>query len=512
MKQRYAGEHGMTAHDRTLIGNINTPKRIFILISISLLFLLLTSLNATYAKPLSLPDSTNDKYSFEVQRDSLMRILQAALDYLVASQITRTIPEVQYAGEWPCYMVMQKPFFLLGVRKKVLDSNCFSVASTHNLLAKIYLHRRQDKRIPDVLSDARSALLRYRNGERFNFWNLLPPQRDLYRGDYTYQSKLVRRPTRFKLPTRYIHKAANVAEDADDTALSYTAFYLGSKISGRAANEPAPNSAELANLFDAYRDKNRNNRHWFNYLNDHALKANTGAYLTWHTQEYQFRKWNIFKVIGHNATFYLPFSECYPKAYVPYLPYGSNDFDAVVNANVLGVLALHQASSAKGYRDAVDYLIKKCFRKKYDRAATYYPNRYQFAFALGMAYSNGVSELDTCKAVVRTYLLSRQRKNGSWQSARYINRGDCIQSTAYAINSLMMIDPEPDSEIIYAVQKGMRYLLSKMIQVNGKIYWEGGVMFSGGTVVRTSLFWKSEAYTTALVAHALSLYLNNTEH
>ena len=452
------------------------------------------------------PPNTYKHFPSGIPPDSLSLIIESAVDYLVATQIKKTIPEYQYTGEWPCYMVMDKPFFLLGVRKKVMDSNCFALASTHNVLAKIYLLRKQDNRIPDALSAARKALLRYRNGNRFNFWNLLPPQRDLYRGDTDYARKLVRRPTQFELQTRYIHKAAHVAEDADDTALSYTAFFLGAEISGSGEHTLPGEATQIAALFDAYRDKNRKNRHWYNYLNDHHLKTNTGAFLTWHTTEYQFKRWNILKVLGHNATFYMPWSECYPRAYVPYLPYGSNDFDAVVNANVLGALALYDAKSAEGYQDAVQYLIKKCFRKKYDRVASYYPNRYQFAFAVAMARSNGVNELDTCKGLLTGYLLSKQNKNGSWRSAYYINGGDRIQSTAYAINSLLMLHPHPDELLMRAIEKGIRYLVSQMIAEKNRIHWKGGVMFSGGTVVRTSLSWKSEAYTTALIVHALCLY------
>jgi hypothetical protein len=58
------------------------------------------------------------------------------------------------------------------------------------------------------------------------------------------------------------------------------------------------------------------------------------------------------------------------------------------------------------------------------------------------------------------------------------------------------------------IEKGIEYLLQKAQHNNGQTHWEGGVLFSGGTVVRTSLFWKSDAYTTALILRALVNYQN----
>lgn len=55
---------------------------------------------------------------------------------------------------------------------------------------------------------------------------------------------------------------------------------------------------------------------------------------------------------------FLPFSECYPHAYKPYLPYGSNDIDGVVNANILSALALNNELDSASTTAAISYIEK----------------------------------------------------------------------------------------------------------------------------------------------------------
>lgn len=162
-----------------------------------------------------------------------------------------------------------------------------------------------------------------------------------------------------------------------------------------------------------------------------------------------------------------------------------------------------------GIKNACEYLINKCKKKRYDRVATYYPNRFQLAFAIGNAYDSGVKELEECREILNKYLTKNQRKDGSWKSAPHINRGDKIQSTAYALNSLLLLNRNNLKVAEKEIEKGIAYLLGKSKKENGQTHWEGGVMFSGGTVVRNLLFWKSDAYTTALVLRVLVMYHNS---
>jgi hypothetical protein len=349
----------------------------------------------------------------------------------------------------------------------------------------------------------------YRNGDKFNFWNLLPPNRNLKRNDIIGEQPLVRRPTNYNLTSKYINKAANVVEDADDTGLAYTAIALRKKYKKESIDSLSLEIKSIAAIFDEYRDINRNNRHWYNYLNgnDHE----TGAYLTWLANEYQFKHWNILKVVGHNATFYLPFSECYPHAYKPYLPYGSNDLDGVVNANVLSTLSYYDDLNSEGVNSAIRFIEKKSKRKKYDRVGIYYPNRYHFPYAVCKAYANGVEKLEPSTDYLLSYLIDTQNEDGSWSARQILNKKDKLQSTVYAVNALIYIGDFEQKKTIKPIENAIKFILKNSINDKDGIHWKGGVFFSGGTVVRNILWWKSDAYTTAIILAAFANYRKHLE-
>jgi hypothetical protein len=445
-------------------------------------------------------ESTLDLYK------NLKTNLALGLKYMDTTQLLKTTPNHSFRGEWQTTMGLERGFFLLGRRKKVDDSNCFSIAATHNSLAKIYLAFPEYKNIPHMLDLSFEKIMTYRNGAQFNFWNLLPPNRKLKKGAIIGKQPLVRRPTNYNLKTKYINNAANIIEDSDDTGLGYTALALRKKIYKR-DNKIDSLYFEInaiAPIFDQYRDINRNNRHWYNYIygNDHE----TGAYLTWLGEEYQFKHWNIIKVIGHNATSFLPFSECFPHAYKPYIPYGSNDLDGVVNANILSTLSLYGELNSKGADCAIKYIEKKSKAKKYDNVGIYYPNRYQFPYAVSEAYANGVDKLENSSTYIIEYLIETQNEDGSWYSRHVINKKDTLQSTAYALNALINFGDLEQKETLIPIEKAIQFILKQSIQDENGIHWKGGVFFSGGTVVRKNLFWKSDAYTTAIILKAFANY------
>ena len=430
------------------------------------------------------------------------------LKYLETTQRTETVPGHSYCGEWQTYMSLRLPFFYLGNRKEIEDSNCFAVASIHNSLAGIYLTFPEYKNIPALLDLSFDKVMSYKNGDKFNFWNLLPPTRKLKKDDTLGKQPLVRRPTNYKLRAKYIYKAANVVEDAVDTGLGYIAMALRKKYKKETSDSSHADYDKgiktIAPIFDTYRDSKRHNRHWYNYLNgnDHE----TGAYLTWLANEYQFKHWNILKVIGHNATFYLPFSECYPHPYKPYLPYGSNDVDAVVNANVLSALSHYGELNGEGVESAITFIEKKSKRKKYDRVGMYYPNRYQFPYAVCKAYASGVPQLKVSTGYLLSYLKDTQNEDGSWSARKVVNKKDRLQSTAYALNALIYIGNFEQNNTIKPIENAIKYILDNSINDEQGVHWKGGVFFSGGTVVRNILCWKSDAYTTVIILAAFANY------
>lgn len=439
----------------------------------------------------------------------LITHIEGGINYLQHTQRSETIEGYSYSGEWQTFMYLKSNFILLGEQSKVDDSNCFSVASIHNALAQIYLLYPEYESIPVMLKPSFERVLGYRNGNKFNFWNLLPPNRDLKRGDKLDGQNLVRRPTNFPLESRYINNAANIVEDADDTSLGYIAILLHKKIFGEESVEQLsgvnPENLEISPIFDEYRDMNRTNRHWYNFLygNDYE----TGAYLTWLTEEHSFRKWSIFRTIFHNKTFYLPFSICYPHAYEPYLPYGTNDLCGVVNANVLSALSLYdELEMAEGANSSIDYLVKLVNEERFDRAGFYYPNRYKFPYSLTQAYQLGVQLPEETIRKVVDFIVENQEKDGGWSSRRVINNRDRLQSTAYAVNALINAGEYEKNNSRDAIEKGIEFIFAHSLKNETGISWDGGVFFSGGTVVRTFLFWKSDAYTTAIIIKGMANY------
>ena len=440
----------------------------------------------------------------DLHHDLKLSIAQG-LKYLDNTQRKETILGSSFKGEWPTYMCLERSFFYLGSKKDIDDSNCFSVASTHNSLANIYLAFPEYDIIPNMLDLSFEKIMTYKNGNKFNFWNLLSPNRKLKKDDIISEQGLVRRPTNYNLKSKYINNAANIAEDADDTALGYSAIALR----GKYKKDSSFTKSSISPIFEEYRDVNRNNRHWYNYINgnDHE----TGAYLTWLTTEYQFKNWNIIKVIGHNATFFLPFSECYPHAYKPYLPYGSNDLDGVVNANILSTLAFFDELNSEGVEQAIKFIEKKSKREKYDKVGIYYPNRYHFPYSVCKAYYNGVDKLESSIDYLSCYLKDKQNEDGSWSAKRSLNRKDKLQSTAYALSSLIYVGRYEELGTIKPIENAIDYLFRNSINNEQGTHWEGGVFFSGGTVIRNILTWKSDAYTTGIILEAFAHYRKHLE-
>lgn len=442
----------------------------------------------------------------EILSQKINQHLAGGLQYLASSQRKETINGHSFKGEWPTSMGLQQGFILLGNKNLFDDSNCFSTASIHNALARIYLKYPEYTAIPAMLDLSLERILAYKNNDKFNFWNALPPNRDLFRGENTIRQPLVRRPTNYILKTRYINNAANVVEDADDTSLGYLAIALNQKTKKlqRNTNVAIDSLPSIAPIFEKYRDSARKNFHWYNLLNGNY--RNTNAYLTWLGDEYQFRKWSLLKVLGHNAIFFLPSSQCFPHAYKPYIPYGTNDLDAVVNANILSALATYNELDAKGVSSAIKFIESKSKSEAYSRAGVYYPNRYQFPYAVSQAYANGVNQLKPSTEYLLKFILEHQKKDGSWSSDWRLNKKDKLQSTAYALNTLVNIGNISENGTKIPIEKAINYLLERAIFDSDGVHWQGGVFFSGGTVVRNTLLWKSDAYTTVIILNALANY------
>lgn len=428
--------------------------------------------------------------------------IEKGINYLKSAQYQKTDSlNFHFRGEWFATMELENNFLLLGGKaKKHEDSNCFTVGTIHNALARVYLIDSSRKEILEMLDLSFPRITSYKINKHYNFWNLLPPQLQLNTFRPANAQKNVRRPTHFPLTNKFVNKAANIMEDADDTSIGYTAEYYHSII--HPSDSTLLKSEEIAPIFDRYRDLERANRHWYNHTK--GFDKNTGAFLTWFGEEYHFRNWNIFKDMFHNLFHFLPFTQAFPYLEKPYMPFGSNDLDVVVNANILQLLSLVDEKS-KGSKSSVAYIERKVLQRKFDFAAAYYPNRYSVGYAVSQAYKSGEKGLEKSVNACVQFIRENQKSDGSWNSRKAINEGDCIQSTIYALSTLLQSDRESVKQHQCEIERGIYFLLSNAIIENDQIHWEGGVFFSGGTVVRKSLFWKSDALTTALI---VELFVN----
>ncbi len=440
-----------------------------------------------------------------ISADSIRESMAGSLTYLAEKQCTQTIASKQYAGEWEAFMQMKAAFPYLGKSSKYRDSNCFTMAGIHNILAEMYLADTSQKQILPMLQKVYPEILTYSTGENFNFWKKLPPNQDLKWGKEPNPLPLVHRPTNFKLKGRFINNAANVANDADDTALGNLAIFYHQKIFGK--NDSTKTATQRT--FDQYLDQNRKNRHWYNFL-FHGFK-NSGAYMTWFGQEAEFENWHFYKNALHNLIFFLPNSIAFPHPYKAYIPWGTNDLDVVVNANVLNYLSKKSILKvSKGSENASKFIEKHAKRGRWNRMGIYYPNRYHLHFAVARALAAGDADLQKTGGYLLKHLTETQKQNGSFESKKIVNQHDVLQSTAYATLAMLYMKESGIDVPKSLIDRSIAYLFAQKKVENKQVFWKGGVYFSGGTVVRNMLYFTSDAYTTALVALAFQKYLKST--
>ena len=366
-----------------------------------------------------------------------------------------------------------------------------------NILADVYRIDTNLGQIPTMLEMAYPRLISYKDSSGFNFWPSLNPNgKMLCKEDSVRTDVKVRRPIQFKILNNYIRRAANIMHDNDDTAQGLLAEWNYQSILKDSI------FIEKFARFDDYRDTLRSNIHYYNHFARDPKSS--GAFLTWRGEEEAFPTANLVKLLINNALFLTPKSTAYPYAYEPYMPYGSNDVDAVVNANVLATLATLKIES-DGIWGASKFIEQKITRKKWSRAGVYYPNRYQIHYAVLKAWKSGAASLSNCIEPLIEHIKTSQLPNGSFESRKIVNQKDQIQSTAYALNAMLKFGDPTKTGLEKNVRLALNYLLSQAQLENGKVFWNGGVFFSGGTVIRNTLYWKSDALTTAIILESLCL-------
>lgn len=296
----------------------------------------------------------------------------------------------------------------------------------------------------------------------------------------------------------------NIPNDADDTALAMIAMSLF----------PQPDASrldELTQLLMRHRDLDRA----YEDGRDDWKGVNSGAFLTWLKDED------------------LPLAEAMRPSDGS-MPFGKNNVDCVVNANVAFALGLAGRGSDPAVLDTLTALNRAVDREAWPRCGLYYPHQMMLPYTLTRAYRDGSLThpgRDAALARIVIRLLAdqrevavRDRKRKGAFSGGFDRTHDL--ATGLAVNALLNVGREiPERlglarEYQVAIESGIDYLIRAKalmpVQYPARLagitprrpkaaVWAPGLFFSAS--VQGVAQWRSEAYTAAIVAEAMAKYL-----
>lgn len=401
--------------------------------------------------------------------------IRSALEFISYYQTTGN--EGYEAGQWRSQVTSYTPS-ALGIGRfaePFEDPTVFVASSVANVLAETFEIDARYTEIPFLLRRTAEGLEKFRWGDLFNFY----PWR-LHHGVKTGGP-------RFMYLAPRLRGAMFVPPDSDTTAVTYTFLhYLDSikkNISPQEQNISLP--IQVTKSYGRFLDTNRK-PHPFNAI---QRQKNTGAFLTWLADE---------KNPAMPSTFA-------PPEKGPRIPLHINDVDCVVNANVIKLMTYAGKTSTPGYQSTCNYLNKLARKKRFFYCGMYYPSSYVLPYTMATDLKAGASCLRPAKDQILDYIISKQHNNGSWRN-HLLARPDYIQSTAWALNTLMILG-NPENRIHrQRVKRGLQFLLSQARRDSGsRLYWSGQVFYAGPLISRYPIVWRSTAYTTALAIKALTL-------
>lgn len=415
--------------------------------------------------------------AFAKAQPSVNDTVEKSVRYLQNTQFQKT-SGIYMAGEWPVDMTSYLLPALLGVGKLFARSTdeptSFASASVVNLLAEIYLAEPTLHDIPKMIDLSVASFPTYKTGEVYSYYRW-----------QNYEEKQVRGPLAKGYAPKYLFGLTNIPADADTTSSTYMALAYADLIRENKNISDFKLPQETLDAFNTHRDVNRKS-HYYNWL-DGVRKS--GAFLTWfqNDQDPNMPR-GVFAKPDKGTR----------------IPFGVNDVDCVVNANVLRLLAATNNGNHPGYSDSCEFLNSMILRQKQTQCGIYYPNSYGVFYSIANAYKAGAQCLEKSRDKAIHFILSNQKEDGSWDNEPSIGRTDTVQSTALALLAIMNYDKEGAETYSGIVRFGARYLLSQMKTTkSGEVYWKGEVFFSAVAQARNTVLWRSNAYTTALVTLAL---------
>ncbi|HET6244155.1 MAG: hypothetical protein H0V01_07255 [Bacteroidetes bacterium] len=426
-----------------------------------------------------------------VENESPEIIISKGLTFLSESQQKETIGFNYFKGEWGSY-IKNTNYFPLFIKKgkSAYDSNCFTTTSVHNLLAEIYLNYPNFEIIPSMLEPAMENILLYQSNSTFNFWHNLPSVNPIQRSKHVEnnQKYMQHRPNNFIFKSKFMNKCANICNDADDTALGFMALKLNNQVKNKLMLDSAflvPDS--IGHYFSRYRNLKRKKTHYYNFFFG-KKKYLKGTFCTWFGEETPF-----------TGISFLPFSSRQNQ----YIPYNSNEVDCIVNANILLALSHFGELNTPGVKEAVIMLKNNLLTSNCNYCGIYYPSEFTLHYIISQLIAQGMTDFEDYIPVMVDRLTKNQRDDGTWRTKI---KGNELQVTLYALIALLNIDQVEKHNTLPFIEKSMNFILNQAIENENQVHWPGGVFFSGGTVIRDSFLWRSDAVTTALALTAILKY------
>ncbi|MFV8259401.1 prenyltransferase/squalene oxidase repeat-containing protein [Bdellovibrio bacteriovorus] len=402
--------------------------------------------------------------------------IDSALDFLAHYQTTGR--EGYEPGQWRSRVTSYVPSGI-GVGKFGVaydEPSAFSASAIANVLAETYFYNPRFSKIPPMVRKTAQGLGPYRWGDLFNFY---PPS--------SFKGVRTRGPRNMYLAPQW-KGFANIPPDADTTSVTHTYLhFLKSLEAGQSPRKmPAQLPEAVIDAFSSARDLSRL-PHTYNAA---QLHVNTGAFMTWLWDEKDpDMPRNIFAA-PHRGT---------------RIPFNVNDVDCVVNANVLKLLTYAKKTEGPGYQASCRHLNRVVSKRQFYFCGMYYPSRYALPYAMAATINAGASCLEPSRQKLLNYILALQHKDGSWRNS-FMARPDYAHSTAWALNTLLILGDPQNEMHRERVRRGLNFLMSQSQKdFAGRLFWSGQVFFAATFVARFPVVWRSTGYTTALAVKALTL-------
>ncbi len=300
-----------------------------------------------------------------------------------------------------------------------------------------------------------------------------------------------------------VYALFNIPNDADDLSMATAIFKLYAQRHHLDATFTETDSLLSVARF---RDSNRTKEDG----RDAFKGSQSGAYLTWLKDE--------------NAPLFAN-----PQSGI--IPLGVNNVDAVVNANVLFALALHDINGIKGFDESIDLLVHVIETHAWPEAALYYPQHMMFPYAVTRAWRDAglrTPELHTALKTLMHDLLQEQHledpKNSDYGTFDGGEDKTRDLSTALGCTALLNMGEgiAREADMLLRYRQGIDACISRLVAVrkpyrfeNNETFafasqkprawhWEEGLFFSAS--VSRLVQWRSQSLTTAMVLETLTKY------